>query len=79
MVVFCLKIMPVAKRKYFEFLKSNKLAGAPQPDMHFGNKTGVLFMYKCLWTFKYTHLQGSLPFGFFTDAFSLLCRLRLIL
>jgi len=75
--MFCLKVMPVAKTKYFEFLKSNKSAVAPQPKMHLVNQTGILFMYVCLWTFKYIHLQGCLAFCFFSDAVSVLCRMAL--
>jgi hypothetical protein len=43
--LFCLKVMPVAKRKCFEFVKSNKEAGAPQSKMHLADQTEILFMY----------------------------------
>jgi len=79
MVLFCLKVMPVAKRKYFDFLKSNKQVGALQPKVNLVNQTGILFVYLCLWTLKYTHLQGFFPFGFLSNAVSVLCRMTLML
>jgi hypothetical protein len=44
--------MPLAKRKYFDFLKSNKQAAAPQPKVHLVNQTGILVVY-----YVYGHLN----------------------
>jgi len=68
MVVFCLKVMPVAKRKYLEFLKSNKQAGAPQPNMHLVNQIGILLTYVYRRFLKSVrHLKNSQQIKYSTD------------
>ena len=79
MIVFCFKVMAVAERKYYDFLKSNTQAGVPRPKMHLVNHTGILFMYVCLWTFKYTHCKAAFLLVSFPMPSASLCRMTLML
>jgi hypothetical protein len=69
MAVFRLKVMSVAERKYFDFLKSNEQAVAPQPKLRLVNRTGILFMYVCMFMDIYIYTPARLPFFWFLFRF----------